>query len=63
MPTLIGVMPVVLVEPAILALISSFYWNAYWLRPLQGGIIPYLHQNLLNWHYQRSKVSELWLLV
>ena len=51
MPTLVGTMPVVLVEPTALAFVSSLYWSANWLRPLQGGIVPYLHMYLLNWHY------------
>ena len=28
---------------------------------IAGRDHPYLHQDLLNWHYKRSKVSELWL--
>ena len=51
MPTLIGTMPVVLMELAVLTLVSSFYRIANWLKPLQGGIVIYLHKDLLNWHY------------
>ena len=37
MPTLISMMPVVLVEPTILAIVYSFYWSANWLQPLRDG--------------------------
>ena len=51
MSTLIGVMPKVLMETTVLVLVSFFYWSIDWFWPLQGGIFPYLHQDLLNWHY------------
>ena len=63
MPTLIGTMLVVLVKPTVLAFVSYFYWGANLLRSLQGRIVPYLHKDLLIWHYKMCKVGELWLPV
>ena len=63
MPTLIGTMLVVLVKPTVLAFVSYFYWGANLLRSLQGRIVPYLHKDLLIWHYKMCKVGEFWLPV
>ena len=59
MPALVNAMLEVLVEFAILAFVSYFYWSVNGSRPLQRRFILYLHQYLLNRHHKGSETSKL----
>ena len=54
--TLVCVMSMVDMEASVLFRISSLQGRAQWLRPFQGRVVFYLHEDLVHRHYQRDEV-------
>ena len=46
----------VLMKGAVLLQISSLLGQAQWLRPFQGKVVLYLHENLVYRHYQWGEI-------
>ena len=55
----ICIMTMVLMEAAVLLRISSLWGRAQWLRPFQGRVVLYLHENLVYKHYQWGEIQLL----
>ena len=53
---LVYVMSMVFMEVAVLLWISSLRGRAQWLRPFQGRVVFYLHEDLVHRHYQRGEI-------
>ena len=49
-------MTVVPMKAAILLRISLLLGGAQWLRPFQGKVVLYLHENLVYKHYQWGEI-------